>query len=297
MTSPASRSGDNPRPSLSLRPRKASTSEMFSPMSPNPRKTAPRYLHDPETQTKLKLYFGSEEKFDEVLVYGFPSTDEQAGIVAGTPPKPTRPPPNSRAKMIAISDYQKALKHDSLAFLDESEDDNDDYDYYEDDDDDDEAENDVNNDPNDEHEHVEYCYDIPACKTRRSKADLFPDYDNCVNNSVHDFPTSQSRPFSAGRFFGLDRDSTLRITLTRPEVRAVDNVQNSVEDRNDTDGPAHATDLLALEPLEILPDHTALAMLSKQTTPSSLSSNKEHAIKNMFTRMKPRGGHSPWLCV
>jgi len=264
-------------------------------MSPNSRKPPPRYLHDPKTQTTLQLYFGSEEKFNEVLVYGFPSTDEQPETVAETPPKPTRPPPNSRAKMIAISDYQKALKSDSLAFLDDSEDD-DEYDYY--DNDDDEDENEVNNDLDDEHEQVEYCYDIPAYKTRRSKSDLFPDYDNYMNNStnLNEVSASQSRPFSAARFFGLDRDSTLRITLTRPEVRAVDNVLQSTDEDNAVDEAAYPADLLALEPLEILPDHTAFAMLSEQTTRSSLSSSKDNAMKNMLKRRQARR-RSPWLCV
>jgi len=277
---------------------------MFTPISANSRRAPPRYLHDPKTQTTLQLYFGSEEKFNEVLVYGFPSTDEQPETVTETPPKPSRPPPNSRAKMIAISDYQKALKSDTLAFLDDSEDD-DEYDYYDDDDDDDDNDDedvvDVNNDLNDEHEQVEYCYDIPACKTRRSKADLLSDYDNYVNNSVptplNDLSTSQSRPFSAGRFFGLDRDSTLRITLTRPEVRVVDDVKQLVEDDNDIDRSAHSTDLLALEPLEILPDHTAFAMLSKQTTTrSSLSNNKDNAMKNMMKKRQSKR-RSPWLCA
>jgi len=247
---------------------------------------------------KLKLYFGSEEKFDEVLMYGFPSTDEQPETVTDIP-KPTRTPPNLRAKMTAISDYQKALKNDSLAFLDDTDDD-DGYDYY---DNEDENENDDNTN-HDEREQVEYCYDLPACKSRKSNVGLFPDYDNYVNNSMpppltplDDFPTSQNRPFSAGHFFGLDRDSTLRITLTRPEVHVV-NVQNPVDADDIDESPvwSHSTDLLALKPLEILPDHTAFAVLSKQTTKSSLYSNKDNVVKNMLTRMKPKG-HSSWLCA
>jgi len=243
---------------------------------------------------KLKLYSGSKEKFDEVLVYGFPATEEQSEMRPITP-KPTRPPPNMRAKMVAISDYQKALKFDSLAFLDDTDDD-DEYDY-DDDDSDDEGEID-DNDQNDD-EQVEYCYDIPTCKSRGSKSEISLNYDTTPMDG-----SPLSTPFSSGRFFGLDRDSTLRITLTRPEVRIVnvqdpvnaDDTTNNLDDDDKSRARPRPADLLALEPLEILPDHTAFATLSKQTTKSSLASNKDNVMKNMLTKMKPKA-HSPWLCV
>lgn len=194
--------------------------------SPSTNKPIPvQYLKDPETRMKLKEYLGSsDELFDEVIERGFPSPTQLEN--EGEPPKPTQVR-QSRRKLTAIADYQRALKEDSLAFLDVS------------DDDDDEADDDLDNNDED----LFAAQSAPAMTTipeavgnthYHSGTALSDGPDTPITPRNTTFPTTQSsdasprsalsrdRLFTPSFVFGGDRDPTLRITLTRPELRASD---------------------------------------------------------------------------
>jgi len=356
----------------SLRHKQVSTCETIEDASSVDEATPRQYLRDPATQQKLKLYFGTDEKFAEILEHGFPVSSNRD--VQEDAPKPTRPQPNLR-KRTAISDYQKALKCDSLSFLDDPED---------------EEEDEAEDDADDDDDKSNYA-------TRRMNAGghyqlnddgcYSPVYASSISStSTNDIDTSPATPrmsaqpqpfvatmttlpsmpstssmgmesklFSSAFLFGCDRESTLRVTLTRPEYRAVDEkvqsqplqqrpgfypsrllststssttypiiYQPEIEDEeefkddqamDDTDYQIDlmrpSMDLLALEPLQILPDHAAIAELTK----AARKENKDNAVRGIINRVRssrtleqvqsrPRvqsnphsPPHSSWTCM
>lgn len=308
--------------------------------------TPRHYLGDPATQRQLKLFFGTDEKFDEVLEYGFPV--ENGLEVQVEAPKPTRPQPNLRTRT-AIADYQKALKSDSLSFLDEDEDDEDD-----DVDHDHQLETEIEHPNTAEPEHELYHerpsadshlssrssvssidLDSPATPRLSTQEESFvatlSDHTDDLTSMPSISSLSESKLFSPSFLFGCDRNATLRITLTRPDiskstktpVTQPDEKKNltrpgmstkaekivshygydaqqtatfdmeaafedeeqdarDVEQRLAVDLMRPNMDLLALEPLQFLPDHTAITTLTSKSRRKGIDAT----IQGMLTRMR-----------
>ena len=327
----------------SLRHQQVSTCETIEDASSVEEATPRQYLRDPATQQKLKLYFGTDEKFAEILEHGFPVSSSRD--VQQDAPKPTRPQPNHR-KRTAISDYQKALRRDSLSFLDDPEDEG------EEDDADDDDEIDERSDYSTRRINAGGHYQLndDGCYS--------PVYASSISSSsTNDLDTSPSTPrmsaqpqpfvatmttlpsmpstssmgmesklFSPAFLFGCDRESTLRVTLTRPEYRPVDEKvesqtplqrpgywdsrllstetssvtypicydsemedEQAFKDDQDFDDTNYqidlmrpSMDLLALEPLQILPDHAAIATLTKATR----KENRDNAVRGIINRVR-----------
>jgi hypothetical protein len=355
----------------SLRHKQGATCETIEDTSSVEEATPRQYLRDPATQQKLKLYFGTDEKFAEILEHGFPVSSGRD--VQEDAPKPTRQQPNLR-KRTAISDYQKALRGEDLSFLDDPEDDEKEEDTNEDDDDDDDRSNYATRrmhagghyQLNDDGLYSPvYASSISSSST--DEVDTAPSTPRmsaqpqpfvATMSTLPSMPSTSSmgmetKLFSPAFLFGCDRESTLRVTLTRPEYRVVDEkvqpqpqqqrpaywnsrllstsnssiaypicYESEVEDEGafKDDQPMDETDyeidlmrpsmdLLALEPLQILPDHAAIATLTK----AAKKENKDSPVRGIINRVRssrtleqvqsrPRvqsnpHPHSSWTCM
>ena len=359
----------------SLRHKQVSTCETIEDASSVEEATPRQYLRDPATQQKLKLYFGTDEKFAEILEHGFPVSSSRD--VQEAAPKPTRPQPDHR-KRTAISDYQKALRCDSLSFLDDPEDEEEKEDGEEDtnDDDDDDKSNYATRRMNAGGHYQlndDGCYSPVYASSISSSSTNDPDTSPstprmsaqpqpfvATMSTLPSMPSTssmgmESKLFSPAFLFGCDRESTLRVTLTRPEYHGVDEkaqpqpqqqrpgywnsrllstetssitypicYESEVEDEQafkddqDLDDTEYqidlmrpSMDLLALEPLQILPDHAAIATLTK----AARKENRDNAVRGIINRVcssrtleqvqsRPRvqsnphsPPHSSWTCM
>jgi hypothetical protein len=251
-------------------------------LTPSRRPAPLQYLRDPETQMKLKLYFGSEEKFDEVLEYGFPlapdAEEEQAEA-----PKPTVPQISDTRKRRALADYQKALRGDDLSFLDDSE---------EEDEADEEQEIERSASIADDSTNDDYILSstLPSQDVSNSLSSSTSsiDFDSpltpqllaspmypTITNSSSALPTSTSPPnhnvagtspsklFSPAMLFGSDRETTLRVTLTRPEFREPEDLIYGWEQRRQQDSRMKKP---SLTPIRTRTDTNASASASTTTT-------------------------------
>jgi hypothetical protein len=169
------------------------------------------HYQDPEARKKLRMFLASPQKFDEAVEFGFPST------VA--PRNQYQLPPIKTHDRTLSRDMQTFLKDDTMSFLDESDGDSD-------------------------------------------SGDSLTDMDSPLTPSSisHPFP-ARVRHVSPSTFSSLDstglppphanREMTLRMTLTRPDLRADEEQlyswqsQKSVKD-----------DPFALEELELSDDMT-----------------------------------------
>ena len=80
----------------------------------------PRYYQDPEARMKLKTYFSSEQKFDELLEFGFPATAEirEQENKSGTPDIDMREGKRASTESRKASEtYQRFMLADSLSAL------------------------------------------------------------------------------------------------------------------------------------------------------------------------------------
>ena len=127
-----SHSVDSNEPFISI-PRLPSRNELLVPLSSSsPSSSAqhgdaaevtasqPRYYQDPEARWKLKTYFSSEQKFDELLQFGFPATagTEESENRTGTPDLDVPGEKNHNAKSRKASQsYQRFMLADSLSAL------------------------------------------------------------------------------------------------------------------------------------------------------------------------------------
>lgn len=152
-----------------------------------------KYYHDPEARMKLKLYLGSPEKFDEVVEYGFPSDSAMA------PERPAHRPRTHASKL--SNGTQVYLKNPTVFFLDDSDGSDDDTD------DDDDNEYDSPLTPSDS-EAVRY-----NPRTISSK------YSSIDSAGLPSPSIRQKTPELLS-----NREMTLRMTLTRPDLRAAEEV-------------------------------------------------------------------------
>jgi hypothetical protein len=156
----------------------------------------------------------SSQKFDEAVEFGFPSSTA-GGAAAGSYPSFQLPPIATDPHSFR-HDFHTFLKDDKLSFLDDG-----------DDDDDDDDNNDNNNDNDDDHDAAPDIDDhsvteLESPLTPSSAAGLSFRY-HTRQPSASDISSPASsihapvHPNLRGR---LDREMTLRMTLTRPDLRA-----------------------------------------------------------------------------
>lgn len=184
------------------------------------------HYQDPEARMKLRTYLGSAQKFDEAIEFGFPSNRESL------PPQPADDRDRFLAPLTLSHDFQSFLNDGWLSFLDSEEELEDD----------DEADNDSLPDA-----------DSPVTPGDANVAFRQSDEDDLSPRSSTDStarPSSSNKqqpdPFS--RHLSGGREMTLRMTLTRPDLRA------NEEELYGWQPPRTRDDPLALEELPVSDD-------------------------------------------
>lgn len=149
------------------------------------------HYRDPEARKKLRMYLASPQKFDEAVEFGFPST-------AGDDTMPARyqlPPITTDARNFS-RDMQTFLRDDRVSFLEDNEDDDKGLDS------DGDSIADLDSPVTPSSTGLSF-----RCHTRHQSSN-FSSLDSTGLPPVHSM---------AGR---LNREMTLRMTLTRPDLRA-----------------------------------------------------------------------------
>ncbi|KAK5142757.1 hypothetical protein LTR04_002125 [Oleoguttula sp. CCFEE 6159] len=203
-----------------------------------------KHYTDPEARMKLRLYLASPQKFDEALEFGFPSSDT-IGTAISTDSE--RPIPGKRTPS---NNTHRFSSEDRSSFLDE----------YKDDDDDDNELNDYSSDSDSDGPSTPEA-DTVLFHAQRTQSNF-----SSIDSGVGLLPLSKHLrthdPY-AQPLFG-NREMTLRMTLTRPDLRADEEAlygwQHTGSRGNDgTDAATGADeddDPLALETLQLTEDQT-----------------------------------------
>lgn len=185
-------------PQANKRPRAASN--IVASRYGNEIESETKHYQDPEARMKLRLYLASPHKFDEVVEYGFPSDKQQ------TTPE-TSPEPSSRAGFYerqASHDLHTFLRDDSVSFLDYSDAEE------ESDEESSLADPDTPVTPQDPECSFRAAAQIPTSHCSSLDSDGLPPLNFRAKRSQDVYP--QTLPSS--------REMTLRMTLTRPDLRA-----------------------------------------------------------------------------
>lgn len=240
-------------PRLSSAPHEHTPMPMMPPFDPGA-----AHYQDPEARLKLRLYLASPQKFDEAVEFGFPSSD-----LASTSVSPVLSKEEASSKASRRQSRQSLLL-DSASFLGtflaDDDDDDDDEDDYEDDEDRDIDDNDVeenlddednnNNKSNNNSNHnIADSSDKAASKdslahsseyshshSLRRAAPPIPESSRCSGRRIMVRPATgpsrieHSRAFTIGGEEGAfvappPREMTIRMTLTRPDLRVDDEHQ------------------------------------------------------------------------
>ncbi|KAF2187024.1 hypothetical protein K469DRAFT_629860 [Zopfia rhizophila CBS 207.26] len=182
--------------SQSWRPRASSQTHSISgrrsshiPVAPvfDPEAT---HYQDPEARKKLRTYLSSPQKFDEAVEFGFPST---AGNDSA-PPRYQLPPITTDARNFS-RDMQTFLRDDKMSFL-------------EDDDEDAAADSDE-----------ESITDLESPVTPSSTGLSFRSHTRHLSSNFSSMDSTGLPPMHPMQA-RLNREMTLRMTLTRPDLRA-----------------------------------------------------------------------------
>ncbi|KAF2270362.1 hypothetical protein CC78DRAFT_528160 [Lojkania enalia] len=180
------------------------------------------HYQDPEARKKLRMYLASPQKFDEAVEFGFPST---AGhdIVR---PRYQLPPIATDARNFS-KDMQTFLRDDKISFLEDTDDDT-------------SPGTDAESITDVESPVTPSSIGLSFCgHTRHASPSNFSSLDSSGLPSMHPM---------AGR---LNREMTLRMTLTRPDLRAdEDQLYGWQAQRGSRDDP------FALEELHLSDDMT-----------------------------------------
>ncbi|KAK2759028.1 hypothetical protein FQN54_003127 [Arachnomyces sp. PD_36] len=168
-----------------------------------------QYYHDPEARLKLRVYLASPQKFDEAVEFGFPSLENKENV---------RPAPGR-----SITEPQRPT-HDTGRSV---------------------PQNDVSSGSNrDQHE-----------KNKRQTQALAPLSTNDVARPLRSKSFSQkmsldkrSRPFSLmpkgnSNGSGINREMTLKMTLTRPDLRTAGSTGTASPTPKDSDDPLKLAEL------------------------------------------------------
>ncbi|KAF2786631.1 hypothetical protein K505DRAFT_141249 [Melanomma pulvis-pyrius CBS 109.77] len=148
------------------------------------------HYQDPEARKKLRMFLASAQKFDEAVEFGFPSTAGEPSIV----PRYELPPITTDARNFS-RDMQTFLRDDKVSFLEQDDDDKSDSDG--------ESVTDVESPITPSSTGMSF-----RCHTRHLSPSVFSSMDSTGLPPIHPM---------AGR---LNREMTLRMTLTRPDLRA-----------------------------------------------------------------------------
>ncbi|EOD52145.1 hypothetical protein GTA08_BOTSDO02522 [Neofusicoccum parvum] len=159
-----------------------------------------KYYQDPDARMKLRLYLASPHKFDEVVEYGFPS-DKPGPSPEGSPV------PSSRADFYerqANRDLHTFLRDDSVSFLEYS-------------------------DTGDESDEDSSLADLDTPVTPHDPDEVFraaaqipkSNYSSLDSNGLPTLHTRTKRSQDlCPQALPSNREMTLRMTLTRPDLRA-----------------------------------------------------------------------------
>ncbi|KAH6638212.1 hypothetical protein C7974DRAFT_411652 [Boeremia exigua] len=146
-----------------------------------------KYYQDPETRTKLRMYLASPQKFDEAIEFGFPSAREQEAAV----PHYQLPPVTKHSRKFS-RDMHTFLRDGRMSFLENK-----------------------NCDNQGLESDGESTADLDLPRTPSSTGLSFRLHTRQMSSiDSNGLPTS---PPSSGH---MNREMTLRMTLTRPELRA-----------------------------------------------------------------------------
>ncbi|KAJ8117276.1 hypothetical protein OPT61_g1483 [Boeremia exigua] len=146
-----------------------------------------KYYQDPETRTKLRMYLASPQKFDEAIEFGFPSTAEHETAT----PHYHLPPVAKHSRKFS-RDMHTFLRDGKLSFFE-----------------------DKNSDNQGLESDGESIVDLESPRTPSSTGLYFRLHTRQMSSIDSNGP-----PTSPLGFAHVNREMTLRMTLTRPELRA-----------------------------------------------------------------------------
>ncbi|XTI95840.1 hypothetical protein V2W45_1053080 [Cenococcum geophilum] len=156
-----------------------------------------KHYQDPEARMKLRLYLASPQKFDEAIEFGFPATSGPTNV---TSMDTTRPATDSRK---ISHDVQTFLKDDKVSLLEEAPET------------DDESMGELDSPITPSDPPLPFRYN-----TARLPSSNFSSLDSAGLPSMHSMHgRSKTQDLYAQAMTG-NREMTLRMTLTRPDLRA-----------------------------------------------------------------------------
>ncbi|KAL8709245.1 MAG: hypothetical protein Q9220_005988 [cf. Caloplaca sp. 1 TL-2023] len=180
-----------------------------------------KHYQDPEARLKLRVYLASPSKFDEALEFGFPSLESTENLPLPSRPSLSRHPHTEPA-------LQTFYDSDNPSFLDSFDSESEDTESL--------PEMDIPNTPSDAM-FFRNPHRLPASKPTSS------DYERPFSKAGAKYSGKSLEPAHPHRqpyvVAGCNREMTLRMTLTRPDLRASEDLLYASSD----------TDPLALEQL------------------------------------------------
>ncbi|KAL8772268.1 MAG: hypothetical protein Q9209_002480 [Squamulea sp. 1 TL-2023] len=178
--------------------------DAMPPKTTTSRSTDQRAKHyqDPEARLKLRVYLGSPSKFDEALEFGFPSLESREHL-----PLPRRP--SLSRTYHTEPTLQTFYESENPSFLDSTDSDSDEAESL--------PEMDIPNTPSDA-TFSRNTLRLPHSKRTSSDLDRAP-FKSVAKPNLNNMepPSSRRRPDTVA---GCNREMTLRMTLTRPDLRA-----------------------------------------------------------------------------
>lgn len=170
-----------------------------------PTDASTKYYQDPEAHLKLRVYLASASKFDEALEFGFPSLESTDQL-----PQPRRPSLSRQHRTEPAP--QTFYDSENPSFLDGSDCDSDDAESL--------PEMDIPHTPSDA-VFFHNIHRLPISKPSSSDQDRpFAVPSGRIHPKQREQPRHQ-QPYIVS---GCNREMTLRMTLTRPELRASDDL-------------------------------------------------------------------------
>lgn len=192
-----------------------------------------KYYQDPEARMKLRLYLASPQKFDEAIEFGFPATSGPTNVTSMDTARPT-----TDSRKIS-HDVQTFLKDDKVSFLEDNDEEGEP-------DTDDESMGELDSPITPSDPAIPFRYN-----TTRFPSSNFSSLDSAGLPSMHPMHgRSKTQDLYAQAMTG-NREMTLRMTLTRPDLRADEDLLYGWQGhRGGKDDP------LALEELHLSDDMT-----------------------------------------
>lgn len=168
----------------------AESRETLPPIDP-----AAAHYQDPEARLKLRVYLASPQKFDEAIEFGFPSTDPRAP--PSVPAKDAASPPRSHSRQHSSRAPSRAAAPGKLeTFL-----------------------ADFDDDDNESDDKLSYSDQVSSADPESPKTP-HSTTDRSMIRPMR-LPRVPS-PDDLGQAPGSSREMTLKMTLTRPDLRATD---------------------------------------------------------------------------